>query len=349
MVCEPKTLGSVGVFTSMLVEPSDTTDPCIPATFDSSSERYEILGENIKFTDVLLGGNGFTGTIDRTAVHTRHGARLVVGQFVMEVGPYELAGWLPRIFGTPASGTTYSMNEEFDLTPFDIMMKRDQATVIYRHCGVRAATFNAVSSVGGPEQVLRMTIEIVGFEEHDATFPGTPPVLPSSDRLYWLLGDGQLMLQADPTASVPSPQNQEWYFDSVSLRIDNKLAPMLRNFHHVTAIQSRGREVTLRASLPYDNGVNANNNGSHTPLYINAFKGNGTLSFLSTKSDELNEIHPNYSTVISLNDLRSIRKTPNATGPGEVPLFIDMKAHRAGGATAQDPSIPPISVVNVVS
>lgn len=349
MPCEPKTLGSVGVFTSMLVEPSDTTDPCLPATFDSSSERYEILQENIRYTDVLLGGNGFTGTIDRTAVHTRHGARVVVGSFVMEVGPYELASWLPRINGNAPVGNVYAPAEEFDLTPFDIMMKRDQGTVIYRHCGVRSATFNAVSSVGGPEQVMRMTIEIIGFEEHDATFPATPPLLPSSDRLYWILGDGQLHLQADPTASVPAPQNEEWYFDSFSLRIDNNLTPILRNFHNVTAIQSRGREVTFRASMPYDNGQNAQNGGSHNPLYIDFFKGNGTLSFLSTKSNELQEIHPNYSTVISLNDLRSIRRTPNATGPGEVPLFLDMKAHRAGGATAQDPSIPPISITNVVA
>ena len=86
MTCEPDTLGSVGVFTSMLVENSDTTDPCDVATFDANSERYEILQENIRYTDVLLGGNGLTGTIDRTGIHTRHGARVVTGQFTLEVG-----------------------------------------------------------------------------------------------------------------------------------------------------------------------------------------------------------------------------------------------------------------------
>ena len=93
-----ETCGSQGVYTSFLVEESDLTN-CNPATFSDSSERYEILNESIRFTDVLLGGNGLTGTIDKIGNHTRHGARVVVGEFSLEVGPYELAKWLPRILG----------------------------------------------------------------------------------------------------------------------------------------------------------------------------------------------------------------------------------------------------------
>ena len=323
MPCEPDTLGSVGVFTSMLVETSDTTDPCDVATFDASSERYEILAENIRYTDVLLGGNGLTGTIDRTGIHTRHGARIVTGQITLEVGPYELTNWLPRILGNAASGTTFATDEEFDLRAFDIMIKRDQGTVIYRHCGVRSAVFNAASSVSGPEQVVRLTLDILGFEEHDATFPATPPALPTTDRLYWLLGDGQLLLTPD------GGSQSEYYFDSFSLRIDNGLTPILRNFLNVTALQSRGREIMLRASTPYTSD-------SHTDLYIDFFKGGGVLQFLSSKSSET---PATYSTVMTLNDLRSTRRTPNAGGPGEIPLFIDMKAHRSG-------SNEPISIVN---
>ena len=313
MVCTPDTLGSVGVFTSMLVENSNTTDPCDPATFDATSQRYEILSENIRYTDVLLGGNGFTGTIDRTGVHTRHGARIVTGQFTMEVGPYELANWLPRILGN-AGASPFTTDETFDLLPFDIMLKRDQGTVVYRHCGVRSAVLNAAASISGPEQVMKLTVDILGFEEHDVAYPQTPPALPTQDRLYWLLGDGQLQLT--PTGGSQT----EYYFDSFSLRIDNGLTPVLRNFLNVTALQSRGREIMLRASTPYTAS-------SHSDLYIDFFKGNGTLSFLSSKSTET---PASYSTVITLNDLRSTRRTPNAAGPGEVPLFIDMKAHRSG-------------------
>ena len=185
---------------------------------------------------------------------------------------------------------------------------------MYRHCGVRSAVLNAAASISGPEQVMKLTIDILGFEEHDVAYPQAPPALPTQDRLYWLLGDGQLQL-------TPAGGSQtEYYFDSFSLRIDNGLTPVLRNFLNVTALQSRGREIMLRASTPYTAS-------SHSDLYIDFFKGNGTLSFLSSKSPET---PASYSTVISLNDLRSTRRTPNAAGPGEVPLFIDMKAHRSG-------------------
>lgn len=321
MTCTPDTLGSVGVFTSMLVENSDTTDPCDVATFDANSERYEILAENIRYTDVLLGGNGLTGTIDRTGIHTRHGARVVTGQFTLEVGPNEILPWFTRILG----GSGLSTAETFDLNPFDIMLKRDQGTVIYRHCGVRSAVLNAASSVSGPEQVLRLTIDILGFEEHDASFPNPAPALPTTDRLYWLIGDGQLLLTPD------GGSQGEYYFDSFSLRIDNNLTPILRNFLNVTALQSRGREITLRVSTPYTAA-------SHTGLYIDYFEGNGILQFLSSKSTET---PASYSTVINLNDLRSTRRTPNATGPGEIPLFLDMKAHRKG-------STEPLVMTNAV-
>jgi hypothetical protein len=273
----------------MLVENSNTSDPCDVAVFNANSERYEILAENIRYTDVLLGGNGLTGTIDRTGIHTRHGARVVTGQFTLEVGPYEIASWFPRILG----GSGLSTAETFNLNPFDIMLKRDQGTVIYRHCGVRSAVLNAASSVSGPEQVLRLTIDILGFEEHSATYPDPNPTNGSQG---------------------------EYYFDSFSLRIDNNLTPILRNFLNVTALQSRGREITLRASTPYTAA-------SHTALYIDYFEGSGILQFLASKSDET---PLTYSTVINLNDLRSTRRTPNATGPGEIPLFLDMKAHRQG-------------------
>jgi hypothetical protein len=310
----------------MLVENSDETDPCDVATFDVNSERYEILSENIRYTDVLLGGNGFTGTIDRTGVHTRHGARIVTGQITMEVGPYELENWLPRILGNPATGTTYTTAEEFDLSPFDIMLKRDQGTVIYRHCGVRSAVLNAAASISGPEQVMKLTLDILGFEEHTATYPTTPPDLPTQDRLYWLLGDGTLELTPQSGGSLT-----EYYFDSFSLRIDNGLTPVLRNFLQVTALQSRGREIMFRASTPYTTA-------SHTALYIDFFKGSGALKFLGTKYPN-GEAPQTYNTTITLNDLRSTRRTPSAAGPGEVPLFIDMKAHRSS-------SSEPISVVN---
>ena len=314
MPCEPNTCGSVGVFTSMLVEDSDVVDPCVVATFDDQSERYEILSENIRYTDTLLGGSGLTGTIDKVGVHTRHGARIVTGQVTMEVGPYELEKWLPRIM-LKDGPSPFTMDETADLNPFDIMLKRDQGTVIYRHCAVRGAVFNAVASIGGNEQVMRMTLDILGYEEHDATYPATPPDLPSSPRLYWLLGDGKLTLDT-PTV------NTEYYFDSFSLRIDNGLTPLLRNFLRTTCIQSRGRDVTLRLRSPYTSG-------SHSNLYISDYSGECVLNFLGTKNDEVDNL---YVTTFTFPEVHQIRRTPSTRGPGEIPLAVDFTAYRTSSA-----------------
>ena len=330
MVCTPDTKGSSGVFTACLVANSDTLDPCDPAVFDASSERYEILSENITYTDVLLGGNGLTGTIDKIGIHTRHGARVVTGQMTMEVGPYELENWLPRIMlkdVTPATSPPEYLQDETgaDTNPFDIMLKRDQGTVTYRHCIVRGATFNSVASIGGSQQIMRMTLEILGYEEHDTTYPDPDPDLPSENRLYWLLGDAKL------TLDTPG-DDTEYYFDSFSLRIDNGFVPNLRNFLRTTSVQSRGRSVTLRVATPYTAS-------SHTNLYIGYHAGQGILSFLGTKEPEVPDT---YQTVFTFEDLRQTRRTPATRGPGEIPLALDFEAYRT--ATAG-----PLKVVNAYS
>lgn len=316
------TCGSLGVYTSMLVEESDVAT-CNPATFDSNSERYEILSEGIRFTDVLLGGNGLTGTIDKIGNHTRHGARVVVGEFSMEVGPHDLANWLPRILGNAGSGSTFTTDETFDLRPFDIMLKRDQGTVTYRRCSVNSATFTATASIGGAAQVVRMTLQVIGHEEHDTSYPSPAPALPTSDRLYWLLGDAKLEMTPDGGSLT------EYYFDAFSLRIDNNLTPRTRNFLSVTCIQTNGRTIRMRVRTPYTSS-------SHTDLYINDFKGSGVLSFLGSKNAE---VPSSYSTVITLPELRQTRITPGTTGRGEIPLALDLEAYRSSAAE-------PITITN---
>lgn len=324
-ICDNSTCGSLGTYSAMLVENSDTTDPCDPATFDVNSERYEILYESLQYTDVLLGGRGINGTLDKIGIHTRHGARIVTGQVVMEVGPVELDAWLPRILGNDEDPTdTFATDITFDVKPFDIMLKRDLGTVIYRHCGVRSAMFSSRASIAGEEQVVRMVLDIVGYEEHDATYPASPPPLPSSPRLYWLIGDSQLLLD------TPG-DDQEYYFDAFNLRINNKLVVKPRNFLRATCMQAAGeRQFELRVSTPYTAD-------SHTNLYINSFTGQGQLKFLSSKSPETPAA---YSTTFNFPELRSTRRTPNVRGRGEIPLSLDLEAYR----TSAD---EPLTVTNV--
>ena len=325
-ICETSTCGSLGTYAAMLVADSDTTEPCDPAVFDSSSERFEILYESITYSDVLLGGNGLNGTLDKVGTHTRHGTRVVTGQIALEVGPHELKSWLPRILGNPASGNIYETDVEFDVMPFDIMMKRDAGVVIYRHCGVSAAMFSSRASIGGSEQVLRLVLTIVGYEEINATWPDPEPSLPTDPRLYWLIGDSQLLLTSDEQGATET----EYFFDAFSLLIDNNLVPLTRNFLYATCLQSRGRDIKLRVSTPYTEE-------SHLEMYINAFVGSGKINFLSSKSDETPAA---YSTIFEFPELRSVRRTPHARGRGEIPLSLDLTAYRPANAE-------PIKITNV--
>ena len=339
MTCDPLAVdvcGSMGIYTAMAIE--DSNADCTFATMDASSERYEIISENIRYTDKLLGGEGLTGTLDSMGNHTRHGTRIVAGSIVMEVGAYALDKWLPRILGNPAASTVFTTDEVFDLLPFDIMLRRDQGTVQYRACSVSSATFTSTASIGGQGQVMRMTLQIIGHEERTDTWPATPPPLPSGERLYWLLGDGKLVMTAapdtEPAAIIGSPL--EYYFDSFSLRIDNNLRPKTRNFLKVVCIQSSGRKIRLRVRTPYTSA-------SHTNLYINFFKGGGVLSFLGGQLPHNNmEVDVLYTTVITLPDLRQTRVTPSTSGPSEIPLSLDLEAYRVGGASPAEP----IHIVN---
>lgn len=332
MACA-NTCGSIGSNFKMLVENSDTVT-CEPATFDASSERYEILAENVQYTDTVLGGNGLVGGLDPIFAHLRPGTRIVYGRILMEVGPNEIANWMPRILGNdPTPATTpqeYTTAEIFDANPFDIMMQRDKGTVIYRHCVVNSAVFRAVASMEGSEQIMQLGLNIIGFEEHDGTglWPDPEPSLPVDTRLYWLLGDGKLTLDTDN----PNPQ-EEYYFDSFNLSFNNKLLPLTRNFLRITCLQSQGREIRLVVSTPYTAD-------SHSLLYIDRFVGAGQLSFLGTKNLD-GTPESTYQTVFTFPNLYQTRRTPETTGPGEIPLSVNLQAYRDGANE-------PIVVTNAV-
>ena len=308
------TCGSIGSYMKMLVEDSITTDPCPPATFSVSSERYEILREDVQYTDVVLGGNGLTGGVDPIAAHLRSGARMVFGSITMEVGPTELNAWLPRILGNAGSAPTFATAETFDLQPFDLMMKRDQATLVYRHCAVNRALFRSRASVDGAEQVMQLTMDIIGYEEHgDQSYPDPEPALPSSDQLYWILGDGALEFAGT-----------EYYFDAFNLMINNNLVPQIRNFLTITCLQSRGRQIRLQVSTPYTSS-------SNSALYLNRFDGIGELNFLGTKNLSATA-QSTYTTNFYFPRLYSTRRTPATRGPGEIPLSVDLQAYRTSSA-----------------
>lgn len=339
MTCSPDTCGSIGSLLKIAVKDSDLVDPCLPATFDAGSERYEILREDVKYTDSTLGGRGLTGRIDPIFAHLRSGTRIVHGSILMEVGPDALDAWIPRILGKSGS-SPYTTDETFDLLPFDILMARDKGTVIYRHCAVNSALLRARASIDGEEQVMQLMLNIFGYEEHGytdpptnsvlAAWPGTPPPLPVDEQTYWVLGDGTLKLDIDGDDILQD--DEEYYFDAFNLFLNNNLFPQTRNFTRITCLQSRGREYRLRMPSPYTAD-------SHLNMYLNRFEGKGQLSFLGTKNFVAGDTEYAYETTFDFPKLWQTRKTPATSGPGEIPLPLDFRAFATG-------STEPIVITN---
>lgn len=316
---------SLGAYFRMAVEPSDL-NTCVPATFDGSSERYEILSENIRYTDTVVGSNGLTGTMDRIANHLRPGTRLVFGRMVMEVGPNELSKWLPRILGNTGEidGITYTTDIEHSLIPFDILMQRDQGTVIYRHCVVSRAMFQgAQARQDNPEaQVIRMVLDIVGAEEHGrigaslVQWPTPGPTLPATQRLFWLFGDSELLLQlANPPAD---PANLP--IDQFNLLIDNNLQYKTRNNINISFMRGGERVIRLQAETPYTVL-------SHPELYLDRFDGTGSIKLRGDKN-LAGELEEPWLTEFEFPRLYSQRVTPATRGRSEIMLTLDLTAYR---------------------
>lgn len=319
---------SIGSYFRMAVEDSDTVN-CVPANFTSGSERYFPLSENIQFTDTVVGSNGLTGTLDRIANHLRPGTRFVIGRLLMEVGPNELANWLPRILGNDPSGTTYTTAMDHELKPFDLLFQRDQGTVIYRHCVVSRALFRAAASLDSdPEsQVLRMALDIVGAEEHDAEWPAEGPGIPQENRLYWLFGDCDFELQIN----TPPADATALPIDAFNLLIDNNLDFKSRNSLWISFMRARERVIRLQATTPYTEDV-------HDELYINRFDGPGTLRFRGNKNLAGAPEEP-WLTEFSFPRLYQQRITPTTSGRGEIVKSLELTAYRTHNEE-------PISITN---
>jgi hypothetical protein len=324
--------GSFGTFVKLAVEPSiaDVNGVGTPATFDSASERYEILAENMRYTDQVVGGRGLTGTLDPIANHLRVGVRLVVGRILFEVGANELVNWLPRILHNAASGTTYSTGPNSTQFPVDIMIKRDQGTVIYRHCIINRALFSGRSATGdsAEEQVLQMALDFVGKEEHSGTWPGTEPALPTGQRLFWLFGDCDLTLGSGGGAT-------DMPIDAFNLLIDNQMQVLTRNSLKATCLRSRGRAIRLQAPTPLTAAT-------HTNFYLDRFDGSGVLRFRGTKNLTGQNPEEDYATTFTFARLYQTLETPATRGRSEIPLSLDLTAYRTNASE-------PLVVTNVLT
>lgn len=318
------TCGSIGALLKMAVVES-SGDPENPTVFDDTAERYEPLAENIQAIRPLVGTNGLTGSLDRFARGLREGVNYVAGSFLLELGPWELSKWLPRILRNEVEVDNETYLPGDDGLPFDFLLQRDQGTERYNECQVAEVVMRATGSLSDPEQqIVQALITIIGkVADPEAEWPDPEPTIADLSEPFWLIGDSYFYIG-------PEENETELPVDTFNLMINNNLMPFARNSLSLQCIRSMGRDVRLQFPTPLTVG-------SYAMLYQTRYDGRARVRFTAEKN-----LGPEtYYTDFEFPRVVQQRQTPATRGRNEIPLAIDLTAFR----TTADPVV---TVTNVL-
>ncbi len=251
--------------------------------------------------------------------HLRSGQRLVQGGFVSQFGPNELAPFVNMLCGN-ASGT--QTKDSFDQVPKDFSVLRENVAHGYRYCVLRQAVIRGRSNPEDQDdQIVQMACQFYGVEEVGITFP-SGLALPTTDRLFWLVGDSALSIDGSDFPII--------FFE---IKIKNMLMPLFRNKLKPGCFRNLGREITVEAHIPYSTTAAAAIADTHI---------NDTEVILSLASDNLPVDFGDYSTVFTFPTCRRISKQHTTEGRGEIPLVVQFKSFQKATGTN-------MSIANVVS
>lgn len=293
----PNTCAAMGFASKMIVE-----DGSKPRSFDNNSERYQLIGENLKAVKRLQGRGRITGGRSQFGAHLRKSTYLVRGSVVLQPGPADLTKWLPRItYGTP-SGTSYPLGDS--APEFDILLHKENAVFRISDCKVNAAVLRSASregEEGGQEEFVELILNLIGVSELDNTaWPDPEPALVNTSAyLPYMHWEGAYDIDGD---DIP--------YRNFSLTINNALKPLFYNGLTPSCMRSQGRMVTLQTENPFTELTY----GHARDLYETGVA--GSLVFTSG----------NMSTQFNFASLRNNYETPSIQGKGEIPLKLDLEA-----------------------
>lgn len=273
-----------------------------PHTFDSGSEPFEFLAENLMKNETHFNPNGIRGTRSPCYNRTRSGPYTVGGQIRMNVTPYDLSIWLPRIMGANASGNTYALAET--IPAFGCLFDRVAQTFQYTDCYVDRAVFRGrASTSGNAPPLIEMTLDIVGTTEVTGTsFPAVTLDCSSIAHQPLMFQEGVVTLAGSARKMM-----------NFVLVIDNHLDVRFTNSTTATSITPTNRTVALRTTNPYTS--------DETALYDQSVDGAaGSLVFTNST----------VSTTFTFAKLQVPSRSPTVMGKQEIPLYLDMVARMAG-------------------
>ncbi len=303
---------AIGAHGELLVEPGASTH-----TFNSSSERYEILRESIQAVTGTIERDGFRGSRSLRSAHVKNGVRAVGGSISINPSPADLDFWLPRVMRLGESANVFALGDSVDPTviKFGVMIDRVTDNFTYTDCQVARATFR-----GSPGQLLELQLDIIGLNEltenlgTGAAFPTGGDIPAWNDTLDfepYVYHEGALVLDDLGTADDP--------FD-FELVIDNAMSPRFVMSQTATEISPADSIITLTLTCPYDT--------DHRDLYRASEKGvpdGGTLTFTNAT----------LSTVFTFQHLRGGDASPTLNSKGELRFGVPFRARASGTETVQ--------------
>lgn len=281
-----------------------------PHTFDSSSEPYDFLRENVKKQGRILQGQGNRGTRSRSVARRRNGAYLCGGPIIFEMTPRMLDNLLPRILGATESADVFALAET--LPAFGVLINRvtevSSGHFQYTDCKVDKAMITSSAGPGdegGPEYV-RLVLWIAALTEVRGTaYPSLTLSTAANDAAYVHSDVSAFTIQG------ATRKPKQW-----SILIDNHLIP-----RHTTSVTAdiycpSDRTVVVQGTFPFDD--------DHDDLYDIGVSGAAAT---------LTVANGNLSTSFAFGQLDSPANTPAVPPRGnEIDLTLTFIAGKTDAA-----------------
>lgn len=276
-----------------------------PATFDSSSQRFEVVSSTIKKQGEMLDGMGLLGTRTRREDRTRAGLVRVGGQLALDISPRMLDFFLPYILGTAESTDTFAVADS--LPGFDMLHDMyGSGTSAMKYGELYVDRFSMRFAPG----ILRVTLDCVGKtvttgQTYTSAALGSTA---AADGPY-VFHDSAFTIRAG-SGTVPIEEGE--------LIVENMLDVKFRNSQTATSIRATDRVVSLVVNLENTTSNLSTYFGDKTAADATVAITNGTVA-----------------TTFTLYNLKNPDEGPEVGGKGEVPLIL----RSAARGDASDPDI----------
>lgn len=260
----------------------------------SFTKAYEFNSESFAKQGAIIGDQGLRGTRSLHKNRTRTGPYRVTGAIELEPTPTDLDSLLPYILGAAESSDVFAVDET--LTAMAILIDRVEKRFLYDNCFVNRGVFRFSQS----DPVLKLILECEGGDE-TVSATAFPSITPDTQMPY-IFSDAVFTLGGS-TREVKDCE----------IVVDNQLdTERWMNSLTRDAMQSQGRLVTVRCTVPYSS--------ANADLYAQALAGAAGTIVLT---------HAGYSGVtltFAFAALQVPDNSPVISGKVETDLVLDMTA-----------------------